>query len=331
MRQFLFTLFTILLLSSKAFAQMNYTFTVYSQPYVPLTSATRIDSGLIWDNTHNFTAPLGFPFKIDTINCPYFISEGGNVSVTDTATVTFSGFILTDASLDDRGYTTDTVSHSPVKYKLTGTAGHHIFMYEVSNAGFDQQLLDISKMTDSVNLQIWYYEDSGIVELRYGTSLVTGTDYFDPAGPIAGYLEDFVSGNGTVYMLGGNPASPILQKVPISGGMPTIAYSGLSSFPPDGTVYRFTPNFAPLSIGQVFIPENIIVYPTVCTDNVMIKYKGAENLNYDVYSINGAQMNLTGQANKGLNRINISNLPAGMYLLHLQGSADSKVYKFVKM
>jgi len=335
MRNKLFLTLAIIGISFGSFAQLPYTLTVYSQAYVPLDSATVLDPGQVWNTNYNFAAPVGFNFYMDTIDCPNFYSIGGNFAVTDTANVTSSGFIITDASLDDRGYLGDTVSRSPLRYKLTGTPGNLIFKAEFFNAGFDQQLQDSLPMTDSVNFQVWYYEDSGTVELRYGPSLITGTDYFNFGnGPLVGYAcDNDTNGNGNIYLLNGDPLHPTIQTVvQINGNLLSTPLS-LNSYPVNGTVYRFS-RLHPInlvSVPEVFTSENVSVFPTRCSNEIKVKYSGPETPAYEIFSVTGIKMGLSGQVQKGLNHIDLSNFPPGMYLLHLQGAGDSKVYKFVKI
>ena len=333
MKQFLVFSFAVLLLTVDVSAQLPYSFSVYYQAYAPLTGATLFHPGLVWNVNSIFAAPIGFPFTIDTFHCSNFYSEGANTTSTDTTSATFSGFILTDAGLDDRGGVGGgSVSHSPVRYEVTGSAGHQIFKFEVFNAGFDQQLVDSGFMSDSVDMQMWYYEDSGTVELRYGPSLITGTDYFNYSGTMSGFVQNLDSnGNGTTYLLGGIPANPTVQTVPLVSGNPTTTFDVLSSFPPSGTVYRFGPLHNSTDVGTFFTSANVNVYPTAAQDEVMINYKGSEILSYDVLSVSSARMIVNGSADNGITHIDVSNFPAGIYLLHLRSSADSRIYRFVKI
>ncbi len=329
MRQILLSALAVLSLSSGASAQMPYNFRAFNQAYVPLDSATLVDSGYAWNSNDLMAMPIGFPFRIDTINCSYYFSEGGASFLTDTANTTVSGFIMTSASLDDRGYSIDSVSHSPIRYKVTGPVGNRIFKSEFFNAGFDQQLQNYGVMTDSVNLQVWLYEDSDAVEMRYGPSLISDPTYFSPIN-FAGYGQDIdTNGNGKIYVLNGNPANPTLQTVALLNGNPATIFAGLSAFPPSGTVYRFSRK-AGTGISNVPDAEQVVVYPTICSNEVMIKYTGTDKLDYNVIAVNGADMKLTGSLDKGLEHLDVSNLPAGMYLLHVQNASGSKVYKFVK-
>jgi len=324
-----------LLCSSRTYSQqMPYTLTTYNQTYVPLdTGATVIDPGLIWSgNTNNFVAPIGFAFKIDTTSCPYFLCEGGSDFVTDTNMNAGSGFILTDATLDDRGYG-GSVSRSPVRYKISGPVGQRIFKAEVFNAGFDQEYIDSNTFNDSVNLQVWLYEDSNIVELRYGPSRVTGADYYSFGGNLAGYAK-VINTNGYMYILSGDPASPTVQTIQVISDNFNSNPVPLSSFPPSGTVYRFTPIVpadTTTSVKDVFSVENVMVYPTACHSEINVSYKNNNTAAYNIVSVSGALMNIKGELNKGVNGIDIGSLPSGMYLLQLQNDTGRKVYKFVKL
>ena len=317
-----------------AFAQvMPYTFSYYNQAYVPLDSATRIDSGVIWDGGTMFVTPVGFHFLIDTINCPDFIFNDNTVFA-DTGNFV-DGFIISDADFTDRGIDSMIKSKSPVRYKVTGPAKERIFKTEYFSAGFDLQFQQGLPLTDSVNFQVWFYEDSGTVEIRFGPSLVSVPDYFQAIGQdLSGYGQHVdTNGNGYLYVLKGNPAHPTMQTVHFVGGAPTTSFSGLDTWPPNGTVYRYTRK-NPINLVQVpavFTDENVDVFPTVCTNQLTVRFDGNETPDYNIISISGENMNLKGQVNHGTNRIDVSNLAVGTYLLHLQGGADSKVFRFVKM
>ena len=331
MKQPLLALLAFVLIAGKAEAQMPYTFTAYHQTYVPLTSGTVVAPGYVWNSNDYATVPIGFPFQVDTIHCSYMFLQGGGNTSADTANVTASGFLLTDASLDDRAYTLGTTPLSPIRWVMSGTAPNRILKVETVNAGFDQQLVDSGFMKDSVNLQVWYYEDSGIVELRYGPSHITGTNYFHFPTTTAGYMKDLDTfGNGTFYALGGTPTNPVVQTVPFVAFNPSGVMLPLSGFPTSGQVYRFA-RIDRTSVPSVFTSYNIKVFPTNAQNEVNVSYKGPEFLNYEVISVNGSKMNIEGKAVNGTTTININELPSGMYLLRLSSATDSKVYKFVKM
>jgi len=332
MKRFLLLALAGALCSVTASAQFPYHFSAYHDTYVPLDSATIVDSGRVWDLGTIFHAPIGFPFMIDTFHCSSFISPGANDPATDSNSVITSGFIIEDGDLDDRGFVTDSFSLSPVRYKVTGPVGHQIFKFEVWNAGFDQQFSATGAMTDSFCFQYWYYQDSNVVELRYGPSRVTRTDYFALGKPFAGFGQNVdTGGNGTLYILGGNPNSPNVQTVPLVAGNPTTIFSPLNSFPTSGTVYRFGPLPNHTSVNELLNSDELNVYPTSASNEVIINYKGGDQLHYNVYSITGANTNINGNAVKGLTKIDISNLPSGMYMVNAATAEVSRVFKIVKI
>lgn len=330
MKKFL-GLFTItLVFSLSAIAQFPYSFSVYYDDYKPLTSATTVNSTL-WFNSDVYTLPLGFDFNVDTTACHAPAIEGGSTFVTDTGSGTISGFYLTDANLIDRGFL-DSISStkSPIRYAISGTVGQRIFKLEIANAAFFNEIL-YTTYDDSINMQLWLYEGSNIVELRYGPSNINhGYNYFPRDGhPTAGYVRDIdYALNGTYYVLNGNPNNPDIDTIYSTDGEYDHQPTGLYYFPPSGIVYRFTPTA--LQVANQITISNIRIYPTVCNATINIDYNATEKADYKIMTIDGVTTSINGNLQNGLNKINIGNLAAGMYLIELQSNDGNKVQKFVK-
>jgi len=331
MRKFiiLFTLWFSLSLSANA--QFPYSFSVYYDDYKPLTSSTTTVNSTLWFNSDIYNLPLGFDFSVDTTVCHTPAIEGGSTFVTDTGKGTISGFYLTDANLIDRGFLDSIPStKSPIRYTISGAAGHQIFKLEIANAAFFNEIL-YPDHNDSVNMQLWLYEDSKIVELRYGPSNVRhGYNYFPKDGhPTVGYVRDIdYALNGTYYILNGNPSNPDIDTIYSTDGDYDHDPIGLSYFPPDGIVYRFTP--IALGIANQTAINDTRIYPTICNANINVEYSAAEKANYKIVAVNGAATNISGNLQTGLTKIDISSLAAGMYIIQLQSSSGNKVQKFVK-
>ena len=62
-------------------------------------------------------------------------------------------------------------------------------------------------------------------------------------------------------------------------------------------------------------------YPMLCANDI----GGITNSKMVVYSMNGIMI-LSQTAQDGINKIDVSNLPNGMYLLHM----DTETFKFTK-
>ncbi len=322
---FLTAAFTLAAGSIKA--QMPYRYSVKNQAYAPLTGATSVNGLTAWADSNNYMIPIGFNFKMGGKTITKISLVEMNSVATDT-TGTVSGMSFIGTSLIDRGLITGT-SKSPVRYTTTGNAGSRIFKLEIFNAGFYDENDLYSTLDDSLNLQIWLYEDSNAVELRYGPSKISHySDYFFMGGPLVGYLKDMnrtTMNYDKLYLLKGNPATPTLDSVSgITTTLPT-----LNAFPQSGTVYRFVPKTSPTAIKNTEGNFNLKVYPTLCTDRLFIENNVTEPILYKVISTTGVTV-ISGNLSSGKNELDISHLPAGMFVLVINNGSDTDIYKFIK-
>lgn len=319
------SLFSLIMTQVKA--QMPYTVTVLSQVYTPLSGATNIKGTSVWSDTSTFTAPLGFNFAFGNKTTNSFNLLGTNMVGSDLSGV-ISGFSFIDATLTDRGVTGGT-SKSPVRYLTTGAAGKRIFKAELFNAGFSDENNLYSTLNDSLNIQIWLYEDSGIVELHYGPSKIShGSDYFsNGSGPMVGFAKNLDYDKmifDKVYILTGSTSSPTIDSATAS----SPSFPTLNTYPPSGTVYRFVPKNKPTKVSDAFTLKGIKVFPTSCTERLFVESQ-EEAVDYAILSMNGAIVK-KGSLVIGANAINVGDIPWGMYLLNLRGSTAFGTYKFIK-
>lgn len=323
------TLFLLLTLSITASAQFNYDLTVRQETYQPLTTGTDITGGTVWDEEY-YKIPIGFNFSMDGIGITQASVLGGIGCATDTENVV-NVFMLTDLDLQDRGYDSN-IAKSPIRYTLTGSAPNRILKYEIANAGIYDESLLYGTQDDSVNIQVWLYETSNIFEIHYGPSQLSHpSDYFLATGyPIVGYVKnlDLNSSTGGLdkfFYLQGSASAPVLDSISslfnLSGG--------LNSYPSNGTVYRFGPK--PVSVGNSPKKEmGISLTSNVGSDKVILNKDNDDRAHYAVLGMNGASVNISGQLDRGRNDINISNLPAGMYVLYVQTRTERKAFKIMK-
>lgn len=328
-------LIIFVLFTSQANAQFPYVFTAYTASYEPLSGATSINNNTVWTELNWYAVPIGFNFKIDTINTSLFSLQGAANIITDTNSdlVTTSSFILTDANLIDRGYGGSS-SLSPMRYLVSGTAGSRIFKYEVFNSGFEGEYDSLHTLNDSVNMQVWFYEGSNIVELRYGPSKISHPNYYFINSGTHGktaisYFQDMTaSATGNAWILAGAPANPSIEDIQLNNGIPSSYPTCLSSFPDSGTVYRFAP--IGLAVDNINQPGNVRVYPTFCDNELFVDYNNTGKAFYKIISITGRDMNVSGALNNGTNHIDIGNISPGMYLLFLQNENYQNTYKIIK-
>jgi len=314
----------------RASAQLPYTLSVSNQVYAPLTSASSINNGLIW-NYQTFISPIGFYFRVDSYATSNFDLYNGREFTDDTINIA-SQFLFTDAPLFDKGGAIDSVSRSPLQYILTGVAPNRIFKAEIRNAGFHDEYSFYGTVKDSVCMQVWLYEGSNIVELRYGPSSVThDTLYFPNRKPKVGYVKNYNFNSfayQAFYILSGNPASPTIDSV-----VPGSGYSGtpLSAFPPSGTVYRFSPTntTSTAGIAATQLSNTLSVYPTITNSEENIYYNGNKNIPYSITDMDG-KMHINGYLAGGLNHVDVNTLVNGIYILQINDDARQAVYRFVK-
>ncbi|MGN6568193.1 MAG: T9SS type A sorting domain-containing protein [Flavipsychrobacter sp.] len=326
-----------LLLSTSAMAQMpTYNFSYYTDTYTPLTGGTSVNGSTIWDGgVNSYAVPVGFTFQVDTATTSTcFLRYGYLTEIDSSSAMQTHGFSMIDADLVDRGKLAGTSSLSPIRYEVSGTPGSRIFKLEMTNAGFQVEDDKFGTLNDYINIQEWWYEGSNIVELRYGPSQVTYSIYFDWGGkPLIFYTPykslSGASGGGTYYVVSGDPAAPTIDSV-VFGPMGNPTYMGtlLNSYPANGQVYRFTPKN--LGVTNVAL-QNVHVYPTAAQTEVMVDYNSNEKASYTVVSINGSATNINGTLSHGTTHIDVSALPAGVYLVELQSSNGRATRKFVKM
>ncbi len=311
-----------------AAAQNPYNLSVLTQAYTPLTTAP-VNDTTAW-LTGNFSAPLPFAFDLASQPLSRFNLMTANIGPATDTTGTVNGMVIMGAAFVDRGLMTGR-SRSPIRFQTTGVAPSRIFKAEVSGAGFLEELMSNSTQEDSVNLQVWLYEGSHIVELRYGPSKVSANpDYFSDGGPTVGFVRglDFSSASGgfqKLYGLTGSPSAPAVDSFDFSD-----PEQGLSAYPASGTVYRFTPRgFTPASVAAQSELALSAMYPNPFTDQLTFRYAGQGKVDYQVLALNGAKL-IHGQAGYGEHHVNVSSLVPGAYVVRLSTADEVRSAQFIK-
>ncbi len=330
MKKALLLLLALAAASINSFAQFNYDLSVLTGAYQPLSTGTSVNGSTMWDDEY-YKIPLGFNFSIEGKTISDFSLLSAQNCLTDTGG-TVSGFIITDIDLHDRGNAGSSVSESPIRYVVTGSAPNRIFKLEAFNAGMYDEYDLYSTNNDSINYQVWLYETSNIVEIHIGDSKITHpSDYFYLSGsPIVGFIRNIdldVTGNlDIIYYLTGNALNPTIDSA-------TNIFSlngGLNAYPPSGTVYRFTPK--PVSVkGVEQAIADISLLSNSVHNAVTVKNASKAGVAYKVISTNGASMNISGSLESGIHSVDVSSLASGMYILHVQHDKGVKAFRFVKM
>jgi hypothetical protein len=314
-------------LSLTAQAQFGYDFSVRHDIYMPLAGAISVNNNQVWDE-ESYKVPIGFSFLMDGQKIDTLSIVGDVFFCTDTAG-TASGFYAIDADLYDRGSYIGGNPVSPLRYKVDGTPGNRIFKYELANAGIYDEYYNYSTADDSMNIQVWLYEGSNTVELRYGPSKLTNTqDYFAITGdPMVGLIRNFKMTDyvfDIMYFLNGDHVKPSLDSTKILN----VASGGLYSYPSNGTVYRFEPFTT--SVNNLSVLNTASVYPTVCNRNINISVGGQKQVSYKIFTADGKLTGIQGRINGQLQTVKIDALSQGIYIMQLQCEAGYKNTRFIK-
>ncbi len=321
-------------LSLTSSAQFHYELSSTNQTYEPLTSgATQVNTEAPWLTT-SFIVELPFIYHLNGLTFDtysIFWGTGLTPSSDTTSTIHLEGFSPMDAWLMDKGNLTGS-SISPIRYRIDGTSPSRIFKLEYFNTGFLKEAVDSGTVNDSLNLQMWLYETSDIIEMHYGGSQVTYPQeyFFNGSQPFISYIKnlDPSTGTGRYYYLVGDATNPQLDSANLGDLQP--GFETIDAFPSNGQVYRFTPtntaSFARLNSADVR------VYPTITSGWVNITSIPNGNYKYRLIQIQGKETGISGNLTSGSNQINCSGLESGIYLLTLTDEiSKSRInYKIVK-
>ncbi|MCB0705827.1 MAG: T9SS type A sorting domain-containing protein [Saprospiraceae bacterium] len=216
-----------------------YSFSAFTDTYTPITNGISVNNGQAWDDP-DFAAPIGFDFELfgGTMNTIYWNGFLGAIFMGGDYYSASPAIAVYGSDLIDRGYFSGAGSLSPIVFELVGTAPNRIFKMEYQNAGF----YDEDPSLSYVNFQLWLYETSNVIEMRYGENSVVSPVHGYSNGPKIGlidlvdiYTYDF----GTFYYLNGNTGDPSIQEVDVYDYY--YLTDALDGEPVDGQVYRFAP------------------------------------------------------------------------------------------
>ena len=323
-------LFAAMLLGVSAFAQNPYTLSTYTSPYTELTNATSVDlsdeGGDPWDDPE-FPLPFGFDFSMNdaSYNSTTQYYYGALFIFEDLGAGEQQFFGVYDDLSDASGV--QGLAASEISYSIEGAPGSQIAKLQYRDAAYYEEVYgdDPVGAENRTNFQIWFYEDGGVLEVHFGTSIVP-----DPELVLYGNLgptillglgsTDFGGSVGYGTVITGSPENPTLASISSIYEEPT----GLSAFPESGRVFRLTPS-NPLGIFDAKAPE-FSIYPTITENNLWVKGETNANANYRIMDITGKEV-MNGKM-QNQNAINVSNLNAGVYLFSIDGMSSAA--KFIK-
>ncbi|SHK32368.1 T9SS type A sorting domain-containing protein [Hymenobacter psychrotolerans] len=263
---------TLLLVASSLFARAQNTpffFQALSQqPYTELAAPVQaLNNGAVWNRDSAFPVVLGFafPFHNQSITSINVLARGVQFVGFGSMYMFVYNTPFGGNLIQDRGIINGGTSQSPVSYQLTGSPGSRIGKIEWRNAGPTQSSPSPPNPAEFVNCQLWLYEQSGRIEVHFGTSNVTASSFQNNFI----FLKTFYNSMLAVAPIGtaDNPGYQVDNCLPN-----TVCYGGyIVGNPAAGTVYRFAPN--PSFVMGVRAPKANVkfeVYPNPATNQVSL-------------------------------------------------------------
>jgi hypothetical protein len=301
-----------------------YEFTVLSDPYYDLTAPNSISNSDVWDDPFYITS-TGFEVNLfDVItNTLGIISPGSQVINLNEANPDTVQLLI--PYMADIMNANDSTAVSPISYQLEGPPGNAIFKLEWKNVGFYGEWDASNSYYNTTNFQIWIYQNSGIIEFRYGPNTIKSGSliHFFGTGPLV-LLGQNVSFDGSgwegLWALGGNPQNPVITAIP-SGQQPLIQQC-LTTEPESGTVYRF----APLSIhtNTPSVERPLTAWPSPARDILHLAIN--RDTEYRIYSMEGKLMR-SSKALSDIEQLDISGWPAANYYIQSEGKPVTRFTK----
>lgn len=330
----------------------QHSFKYFTDPYRTLDpdSAINLTKGLAWDDLgYNIDLDMGFDFNLDgTYYDSIRISPvGANIGFFQECRTPFlpAGPQLNAFStgLTDRGtHIIPSTPESPILFQTMGSPGARKTVIEWKNAG----LTVGDNVTDSINFQVWFYEENNQIEIRYGPGNVADTLdswLFIPEGPgvsLAWEVQCFnpsPPGGIEGMLIYGNRNAPKDSIVDTVTGTNLPAYLvHISGLPDNGMVYQFNP--WPTGIENPIIPTGILeksevkIFPNPVMDCFNLKAIGFEDKGIRISILDQLGRLLLNSNNNQYqdNRIDVSGLPSGIYFVSVTDGKRSNTKKFIK-
>jgi hypothetical protein len=302
--------------------------TIGQEVYSPLINQTSLTQGIPYDDPE-YIVPIGFDFDYlgYTYQTLYFAGVDSYGMELEFRGIdnTYPVCRISPCMLDiiDGQYNVEGKADSDIRYEVVGPPGNQIFKLEWDNVAFYNEGAPYSMRLD---VQMWLYQSSGIIEFRYGPR--TELDYdviLDYTGVPVMFMRDVNQDDGTweaAQALLGSPEDPEFTDIQDDFDLNGSLY--LDALPDNGVVYTFSP----LLVNIKESDKEMQIFPNPADETLYIKTDTFINQQVALYNSQG-QMLTTVQLRNSLERLDIRNLPAGVYFLNIFDKNNSHVEKVV--
>jgi len=252
----------VLLLPVLAFAQ-SYTFSVRQEPYQKLQNSMAVTPPGVMRGVAIIHTGFRMPFyffglKMDSIT----MVSRGYMWLTQKDNSLRYGVSPCAAWARGRYPDWSNLYASTMEMDIDTVNNMRITKLEYNNVGFNYD--NQTDTTNFFNAQVWFYEDSNIVEFHYGPSRTDDAVWMpDYDGPYAGIDS---AENAVLYNITGSSANPLISS---------DNSLNLTEFPANGTVYRLTPTSNTHTGAKELNAISFNLYPNPAKDNVTIALEQA--------------------------------------------------------
>ena len=313
------------------FAQVSDPFfflTIGQEIYAPLVNQNSLTQGIPYDDPA-YTVPIGFDFDYlgYTYQTLYFagVDSYGMELEFRGEDDTYPVCRISPCMLDivDGQYNVEGKAESDIRYEVVGPPGNQIFKLEWSNVAFYNEGDPYSMR---LNVQMWLYQSTGIIEFRYGPR--TELDYdviLDYAGVPVMFMRGVNQDDGTweaAQALLGAPEDPEFTDIQDDFNLNESLY--LSAVPDDGVVYTFSP----LIVNVKESEKEFQIFPNPADEKLCIKLDGFNNQQAILYNSQGQMVTMV-QLRCSIEYLDVRDLPAGVYFLNIFDKNNSHVEKVV--
>ncbi len=315
-------LFSFFIYSLGAFSQDAYIFSTFTDPYTQFSDGISVvDEGWL---DPQFNLPLGFDFSTINVTSDTLVSAhvGGTYSIFNEDQSAGAIFGVVEYFMDGSYINAD--QPSTITYKITGPEGSRICKVQLTDCAFLYEILSSDPSAQNrMSYQIWLYEGSNAVEIRFGPSQISNPQlvFEGRDGPLIVFLSGMSNFNIVLAEYGtyleGDPQNPVLSEINLD------LSPGLDAMPESGRVYRFEPVI--VSVHET-PAQPFQIYPTLVQNELSVEgeFKGLQR--YYIHDITGKQ--IVSELISLPSTIHVDALTKGIYLLSLEKYVGAK--KFVK-
>jgi hypothetical protein len=288
---------------------------LYNEKYDPLNNPTIVSASFAWSSVRQYVPSFGYDIPsfggqtMDAMGLTEYQVDFLNENFGDMTCRPLGGYGITDRNYDSNLSNEENERRpglSHVGYQIFGTQGNRILKIEWGNVNFNS-----GTIADSLNFQVWIYEQSEMVEFHYGPSSVEQPSKYSEIN-ISLYEEDDEASLYT-YSLNGNPNAPTFND-DLDGE--------ISSIPEEGTVYQFVLNDTSTSI---FNNEygKIKVHPNPSKDIFSIDFgSSVGRTSVMLYNVVGEKLLQKSTMNEVMD-LDLSTFEKGNYLLYMNNNKYS--------